>query len=256
MLCVDGVYVKVKGLERAIPFIYGIDVETHDIPAGILDFAENEHAFTRLFSLLRNVGYPLRFVVADEASALKSPLLRAFPGAEVQLCRVHVMRNVRTMLHLSPRDTTHLPFFRALQKLVILRGEATRQAYLSNLRTYERVGLYGDALKAITDRWDDLFRYESAQKEGLRCPSTNNLIEGYNNHFKSRVDSIKGFESLSSASRWLNGWMLRRRFTPFHECGNRFKHLNGYASFERSRNPDLPWPEILGLSPPEIPTRK
>ena len=256
VLNVDGVYVKIKGLPKAIPFIYGIDFETHDIPAGILALAENEAAFERLFLMLKRIGYPLRLVVADEAPALKGPLLQAFPKAEVQLCQVHLMRNVRTMLHLSLRDATHLPFFRALQKLFALSGEAARQSCLQELRAYERVELYGDALRMVTDRWDDLFRHEGMWKQGFRCPKTNNLIEGYNAHFKARVDAIKGFESLSSASRWLNGWMLKRRFTPFHECGKPFKHLNGHASFEKSRDPRLPWPEIFGLSPPEKPTRK
>lgn len=247
----DGVYIKVKGLPKAIPFIYGIDFETHDIPASILALAENEAAFRRLFFMLRDVGYPLRLVVTDEIPALKGQLTRVFPGIEVQLCHVHVMRNVRTMLHLSVRDTTHLSFFRALQKLMALPGEEARQRYLGELRAYARVGLYGDVLQTIMDRWEGLFRFESIRKQGLRCPATNNLIEAYNSHFKSRVRSIKGFESLSSASRWLNGWVLKRRFTPFRECGKPFEHLNGYSSFEKSRNPDLPWPKIFGISPPE-----
>ena len=35
-LVVDGKYVKVKGYDQKIPFIYGIDYLTHDIPVGLL----------------------------------------------------------------------------------------------------------------------------------------------------------------------------------------------------------------------------
>lgn len=253
----DGVYVKIKGYPKAVPFLYGIDFETHDIPAGVLALAENDRAFARLFGMLKEVGYPLRFVVTDEAPALKPVLARVFPDVAVQLCHVHILRNIRIALHLSVHDNTHAPFFHAIQKLLVLPGEEVRRETLRSIeRQYGRSDVYSEILVSLWDRWDDLFRFESVRKEGLGCPRTNNLIEAYNSHFKGRVRSIKGFESFSSASRWLNGWMLRRRFTPFQNCGKPFKHLNGHCSFEKTRNTDLPWPEILGLSPPEIPTRK
>lgn len=255
VLNVDGIYVKVKGLPKAVPFIYAIDFETHDPVAGILALAENDAAFERLFLILKDIGYPLRLVVADEAPALQAALERIFPGIEVQLCHVHVLRNVRKMLHLSSRDETHLPFFRAVQKLLAMPREANRELYLREMRSWERIELYGTVLKTITGRWNDLFRFEAMQRRGIRCPKTNNLIEGYNNHMKTRIRGIKGFESLSSASRWLNAWLLRRRFTPFRECGKPFEHLNGHSSFEQSRNKNLPWPDIYYEILPEIPTQ-
>lgn len=257
VLNLDGVYVKVKGYPRAVPFLYGIDFETHDIPAGMLALAENEGAFERFFEMLKEAGYPLRLVVADEASALKPALARIFPDVRVQLCQVHILRNIRMVLHLSMHDQTHAPFFRRIQILFNLSGEANRQRFFQDIASvYDRDPRYWDILRTILARWDDLFRFESVRKEGIRCPRTNNLIEAYNSHFKARVRAIKGFESFSSASRFLNGWMLKRRFTPFQGCGKPFEHLNGYSSFEKSRNPNLPWPEIYGLAPPKIPTRK
>jgi len=257
VLNLDGVYVKVKGYPKAVPFIYGVDFETHDIPAGMLALAESEGAFERILAALQTIGYPLRLVVADEASALKPALTRVFPGVEIQLCHVHILRNIKTLLRLSPRDRTHEAFFHVIRRFLILPGEAARlDAYRSIERQYGRSDLYSEILISLWERWDDLFRFEAMRKQGLRVPRTNNLIEGYNGHFKGRVDALKGFESFSSASRFLNGWMLKRRFTPFRDCGKPFEHLNGYMPFERSRNPDLPWPEILGLSPPEKPTRK
>lgn len=248
VLCVDGVYVKVKGLPKAIPFIYGIDYVTHDIPAGILDFAENEAAFYRLFQMLKDAGYPLRLIVADEAPALKPALQKVFPGTGVQLCHVHVLRNIRKMLYISEHDKTHLPFFFEIQKLLTVSGEENRRNIFNRLIRGEHLfdGEW-EILRSIHSRWDDLFRYESIRKQGVACPRTTNLIEAFNNHFKSRSRSIKGFESFSSAERYLNAWMIKRRFTPFRECGEQFKHLNGHTSFEKSRNPDLPYPDIIVL---------
>lgn len=246
VICVDGVYVLVKGFAKKIPFIYGIDYPTHDIPAGILDFAENEAAFVRLFLMWRDAGYQPTIVVADEAPALPGALCKVFPDARVQLCHVHILRNIRETLSISRRDETHLPFFRSMQKLLAMRGEENRRTFFQTMALSQTVrdGEW-EILKSIRSRWDDLFRYESIQKQGISCPTTNNLIEGYNHHFKDRMRGIKGFESIASAERFLNAWMIKRRIQPFRDCGERFKHLNGKSSFDQSRNPELPYPDIL-----------
>ena len=256
VLCVDGVYVRVKGWKKATPFIYGIDYETHDVPAGVLDFAESEDAFRHFFTMVKDAGYPLRFVVSDEATALKPALQEIFPDAKVQLCYVHVLRNIKETLGITRVCTLHLPFFLRVRLLLKTRGEEARRGEFKAIQEeYGRNPLYRFVLSEVASKWDDLFRYEAVQRMGIRCPKTTNLIEGYNNHFKARVKNIKGFESFSSAMRFLNAWMIRRRFAPFTDCKKPFKHLNGYSSFEKSRNPDLPWPLIPGLSPPKHPKK-
>lgn len=245
VLCVDGVYLRVKGMEK-IPFISGIDFVTHDVPAGIIDFAESEAAFERLFRILFDAGYPLRYVVADEASALKPALHKVFPQGKVQLCQVHILRNIRKALHITRQDETHAPFFRNIQELFRMAGEDNRRAFFFELARSRSLtdGEWG-IVKSIRSRWDDLFRFESIRKEGLACPRDNNLSEAYNQHFQSRMGNIKGFETISSAERFVNAWMIRRRFTPFRACGEHFKHLNGRTPFSQSRSPDLPYPNIL-----------
>ncbi len=246
VLNVDGVYVRVRGMEKKIPFIYGIDFITHDIPAGILDFAESEEAFERLFSTLRDVGYPLRYVVSDEVSALKSALKRVFPDAEAQLCQVHVLRNIRRELRVTKKNEVRLPLLRSVQYLFSLHNEVERKNCFEEMLQNTRIRSdEWELLKRIRLRWDDLFRYEVVRREGLACPRDNNLIEAFNNHFQSRMGCIKGFETISSAERFVNAWIVRRRFTPFRACGEHFKHLNGHTSFSKSRNPDLPYPHIL-----------
>jgi transposase-like protein len=245
-LVLDGVYVAVKGLPKKIPFIYGIDFLTHDIPAGILDFAESEVTFLRLFRMLQDIGYPLRTVVCDEAMAVRPALRKVFPDAVIQLCHVHVLRNIREELHLSSINQTHLSFFREIKKLLATQGEENRRTtYQETVSRFDTNFLYWEILKSIRRRWDDLFRYESVRKQGIACPSNTNLIEAFNGQFKDRYRNTKGFETISSAERFVNAWIIKRRFTAFRECGEHFKHLNGHTSFEKSRNPDLPHPDIL-----------
>ena len=246
VLNVDGVYVRVRGMEKKIPFIFGIDFITHDIPAGIVDVAESDAAFLRLFRILKDIGYPLRYVVCDEALAVKPALARVFPDANVQLCHVHVLRNIRKELHITKKDTAHLPFLHRVQNLFSLAGEeARRNAWEEMARSATMSASEWEIARRLRSRWDDLFRFESIRKEGLACPRDNNLSEAYNNHFQARMGTIKGFESISSCERFVNAWMVRRRFTPFRACGEHFKHLNGHTSFSKSRNPDLPYPDIL-----------
>jgi hypothetical protein len=246
VLCLDGVYVAVKGLPKKIPFIYGIDFLTHDIPAGILDFAESEAAFLRLFLMLKEIGYPLRVVVCDEAMAVRPALRKVFPEAVIQLCQVHVLRNIREWLGFSSRDATHFSFFREIQKLLATQGEENRRTIFKDIASrFDANELYWEILKSIRRRWEDLFRCETIRKQGIACPSSTNLIEAFNGQFKDRYRNTKGFETISSCERFVNAWMIKRRFTPFRECGEHFKHLNGFTSFEKSRNPDLPMPDIL-----------
>lgn len=246
VLVLDGVYVAVKGLPKKIPFIYGIDFLTHDIPAGILDFAESEVAFLRLFLVLKGIGYPLKVVVCDEAMAVRPALRKVFPDAVVQLCQVHILRNIREELGLSSRDATHLPFFREIKTLLASHGEEHRQTMFKNIASrFDANETYWEILKSIRNKWEDLFRYESVRRQGIACPCDTNLIEAFNGQFKDRYRTIKGFETISSCERFVNAWMIKRRFTPFRECGEHFKHLNGHTSFSKSRNPDLPYPDLL-----------
>jgi len=50
ILLVDGKYISVKGYERKIPFIYGIDYLTHDIPTYIFSIAENFVTLKKFFA--------------------------------------------------------------------------------------------------------------------------------------------------------------------------------------------------------------
>ena len=85
----DGKYVKVKGFETKIPFIYGIDYLTHDIPHGDLFRAEDEISFSEFFSKLEDIGYTPSVVVADDRGGLKTALNKVFPYARLQLCHNH-----------------------------------------------------------------------------------------------------------------------------------------------------------------------
>lgn len=226
----DGKYIAVKGYDKKIPFIYGIDYLTHDIPFGSLFLAEDSISFYEFFRVLRDeLNYPLRVVVADDRKGIFTALNQVFPYAVLQFCHVHYLENLRQSLNIRTQGEYH-PFFNALLKHVF-RGARNQQEVMTGLShvfsnyTKESLILRNIVLD-IRDRGEELFNYLDIKN----CPNNTNLIELYNSHLSGRLKTIKGFESFSTAKKWLNAYLIRRRTKPLTDCETKFKHLNGQAS--------------------------
>ena len=253
-LCIDGKYVKVKGYPKKIPFIYGIDYLTHDIPVGILALAEDENAFLKLFRLLKTCKYPLAIVICDEVNALPIAMKQHFPKAKIQICQNHYLENLRQRLRVRT-DTTYARFFsqvyRAFDPSVhyMKRNILFQRIYTE----YKHDPVLRQILLEINARTPELFAFSWRTNN---CPNTNNLIESFNSHIQGRLKSIKGFEKYTSAQRWLNAWMIRRRTKPFTDCGEPFKHLNRKCSLEMVLKKDVDFPTILGIKPPKPKNKK
>lgn len=250
ILIVDGKYVKVKGCKQKIPWLYGIDYETHDILFGLLVPAENERAFLHFFLLLKTLGYPLRVVVADDRSALPLALKRVYPEVPLQLCQNHYLENIRQALHLRTDPTQH-HFFNSLKKHAFDEYENDTKLndalhHVLNERC-ENIPLRQMIVMEISRRRTELFAY----KQIPNCPNNTNLIELFNSHFNARLKSIKGFKTKQHAELILNGLIIRRRTKPFTDCSPKFKHLNGKCSLQMSIKKPAEWPVIGGVHAPK-----
>ena len=236
----DGKYVAVKGYEQKIPFIYGIDYLTHDIPLGALFPAEDEMAFVSFFSKLKEIGYALRAVVADDRQGLKQALLRVFPRARLQLCHVHYLENLRRLLSVRTEEK-YQEFFYALRR--IFKKARSEEQVLQELRFIQTKddSMLVNILADVRNRITELFAFRQVQD----CPSSTNMIESYNSHLQGRLKTIKGFQSFVSAQSWLNAWLIRRRVKQLTDCQFPFKHLNKHASLELSIKKQAEWPKIL-----------
>lgn len=247
VLAMDGKYVAVKGYEQKIPFVYGIDYLSHDIPAGDLHAAEDEMAFVSFFTRLKEIGYPLRAVVADDRKGLKQALNRVFPRARLQLCHVHYLENIRGNLNIRTEEK-YRDFFEALHR-IFKRARSTDQVFqeLRFIQTKNNSTLV-NILQDVKNRSSELFAFRQVQD----CPNSTNLIESYNSHLHGRLKTIKGFQSFVSASRWLNAWLIRRRIKTLTDCRGLFRHLNGLASLQMTIKDLELWPTgIPGIKPPE-----
>lgn len=251
ILIIDGKYVKVRGYKQKIPFIYGIDYETHDILFGMLVKAEDETSFLSFFRTLKEMSYPLKVVVADDRSSLSLALKQVFPDVPLQRCLNHYLENIRVSLHIRT-DPTHHHFFNSLKKHVFDEYQSDEKLNLALQHVWdercEDRPLRQAIVLQIDRRRKELFVYKTI----LNCPNNTNLIELFNSHFNARIKSLKGFKTKDHAILWLNGLLIRRRTKPFTDCGPKFRHLNGKSSLQMSIKKQARWPEILGIHAPEI----
>lgn len=250
ILIVDGKFVKVRGHAQKIPFIFGIDYLTHDIPVAQLSISESTDAFDRFFEKLKDVGYPLRIVVADDRSSLEVALKRWYPEAIIQRCQCHYMENIRQILH-TRTDETHRHFFNSLKKHVFDEYQDGEKLNAALQHVFEKHAAQNTLRQAILvdidKRRTELFAYKNIPD----CPSNTNLIELYNSHLNGRLKTIKGFKSFQAAERWLNAYIIRRRTKSFTDCAGKFKHLNGKSSLQQVLKNQDSWPGILRKLQPE-----
>jgi hypothetical protein len=249
ILVLDGKFVKVAEYEHRIPFIYGIDYLTHDIPVGILAKSESHIAFTQLFEQLKKCNYPLKVVVCDDRLTVGTALKKAYPFAKIQLCQNHYLENIRRFISFRTDEKYH-HFFASLQLHVFsepLSGQQIIEALRYMLDTY---GKNDEKVRAIihdiNNRKEQLFQYVNIPN----CPKDTNLVELYNSHMQARLKSIKGFQNFKTAQRWLNAYLIRRRTKTLTDCEFKFKHLNGYPPLHWSIKDGMSWPKIPGVIPP------
>lgn len=250
ILIIDGKYIKVRWFKQKIPFLYGIDYESHDILFGLLTPAEDEKTFLEFFKKLKLLNYPLQIVVADDRSALPLALKQVYPEVPLQLCQNHYLENIRKVLHLRT-DYTHSHFFNSLKKHIFdeyENDEKLTEALQHVLKNRcENILLRKMIVQNISERRKELFAYKNI----FNCPNNTNLIELFNSHFNARIKSLKGFKTKEHADLWLNGLVIRRRTKPFTDCGPKFKDLNGKTSLELVLKKQTKWPEILGVKAPK-----
>jgi hypothetical protein len=244
ILLVDGKYISVKGYERKIPVIYGIDYLTHDIPSYIFSISENYQTCISFFRSLRLLNYPLSAIVCDDNINIYQACTNIYPSSIIQLCHNHYKQSLR--LGLSVRtDSSYLPFMRDIEQLFekrISMEEFTRLAGKITLK-YASDPRCVTIMADIQRRLPLLTGYMAAK----RIPRTTNLIESFNSHLEGRLKTIKGFQSFKHADAWLNAYFLNRRLKPFTDCEKRFRYLNGKRSLELSKKPYYPIDDLLRL---------
>lgn len=246
VLLVDAKYVKVKGYDKKIAFIYGMDFLTHDIPVCHLARSESYLSYHQFFVTLKNSNYRLRGIVTDEHEAPLPACQHVF-GDKVlrQLCHVHFAEKIRRNLR-TRTDETYQPFMNELQKIIFFKKRFKQKKKIKKELHDLALKYIGnqialDVLVNISENIDELTNF---LKIG-QCPKTNNMIESYNSQIEGRLKTIKGFNSFKCAKEWLNAWILCRRISKLYDCDGDFKKMNGKCSLDFSKKADLTIPNFF-----------
>jgi hypothetical protein len=213
ILLVDGKYVAIKGYERKIPVLYGIDYTSHDIPHYILSVGENYATCRSFFNSLRLFNYPLQAVVCDDNKNIFEAARYIYPKVAIQICQNHFKENIRAQLGVRT-DPNYQPFMRSIETLFSQKRSQEDFDYRARriLVNHMNDPLCVKVMLEIEHRKDHLLGY--LNQPGT--PTTTNLIECFNSHLQGRLETIKGFENFQHADDWLNGYFLHRRNKKIH----------------------------------------
>lgn len=229
-----------RGYEQKIPLLWGLDYLTHDIPVFKLATSESYEAWLKYFGYLKTIQYPLNIVICDDNENIKLAAKYIFPRVHIQLCHNHYLENIRKALRVRT-EKQYQGFVRDLKKFLFsmkIRMHTFNKNAQKIYQKYQHDQVAVSYLLKINRDRKELVNAAYVKK----APRDTNLIELYNSHLEARLRPIKGFKSFNSADKWLNAYILRRRFKPFTDCSRKFKHLNkkSAVSITIKKSADLP----------------
>lgn len=228
IMVVDGKYVRVKGYEKKIPLLWGLDYLSHDIPVFEFAISESYQAWLKYFGYLKSINYPLAIVVCDDNENIKLAARYMFPRVIIQTCQNHFLENFRKELQVRT-DEKYRPFVEDL-KTELFSMKLTAKTFRK--RAYRLLEKYRDNQICLSYflRIEKSHHELTAASKVEHAPLTTNIIESYNSHLQARLKSIKSFQSFHTAEQWLNAYILKRRFRPFTDCTKKFRYLNGKSA--------------------------
>lgn len=226
----DGKYIHVKGYDRKIPFLWGMDYLKHDFPAILFAPSESFVAWKRYFHMLREIYSP-QLIVCDDNTSLKMAAMHQFPKVRIQTCYNHLKENIRKELRVR-KDFTYKPLMRLIEDMLkVKRSESdfnNKMFYI--FKQYRNDPIAMSVITNIAKNKEELLAFRGY----VRAPTTTNIIECFNSHLECRLKALKGFESFNHAELWLNAYVLKRRQTKFRECTGYFRRLNGKRPIDQT----------------------
>lgn len=224
-MVVDGKFVKVKGYKQKIPLLWGLDYLSHDIPVFRLALSESYDAWLKYFGYLKSVKYPMKIVICDDNQNIRDAAKYIFPNVIIQLCQNHFLENIRRDLQ-TRTEEKYQEFVddlkRELFSMKLMINTFRKRSY----KLFEKYVHNEVAVKYLL-KINEYTQELTASAYVRKAPRTTNIIESYNSHLEGRLKTIKGFEGFYTAEKWLNAYILRRRFKSFTDCCRKFGYLNG-----------------------------
>ncbi|HEQ65481.1 MAG TPA: hypothetical protein ENN64_01485 [bacterium] len=238
----DAKYINVKGYERKIAFLWGVDYERHDFPIILLARSESYESWAKFFELFRIINHYPRLIICDDNSPLKIATRYKFPEVKIQTCYNHFKEGIRRVLKVRS-DDTYKNFSREIDQLLsVKRSTQDFNNFLFKIYEYHK----NDPVKLqiivnLEKRKNEFLAFQGYR----RAPVTTNMIEGFNSHLEQRLKHINSFNSFEHAKLWLNAYVLKRRCTKLTDCKSRFRFLNGKIPLHMTKKVDVDLPTFF-----------
>ena len=244
ILVCDGKYFNVVNGKDTSDWVllWGFDYFRHDIPVIMIAPRENYQSWSRFFSYFRIINNRPRLVVCDDNSNEKMAARAVFPAVKIQTCYNHFKENIRRTLRVRSENTYKVFMHRIEDVLGQKQTDLDRNRRLFALyRDYKDDPVCVSVLTNI-----DRYKHELLAYRGIpQAPITSNIIEGMNSHIEARLHSLRSFQSIAYAKLWLNGFMLKRRFTPYTDCKGKFRYMNGKTGVQQTKKLRIPLPTFF-----------
>lgn len=247
VLMVDGKYFNIASEPYDWVLLWGIDYFRHDIPMFTIAPSETYQSWARYFSyfrLLRN--YHPQLVVCDDHTGLKMAVQSRLPSARIQTCYNHFKENIRRELKVrSEGREMYRDFMRRIERCLDssekINDDTFNKRMFALYRDYQDDLLCASILTNIQKYQRELLAYRGIPS----APLTTNLIEGMNSHLERRLFALKSFQTIGYARLWLNGYILKRRFTKWTDTQGKFRHLRGRTGVEMTKKDRIDVPSYF-----------
>lgn len=238
----DGKYFNVAGKEYDWVLLWGIDYFRHDIPIILVAPSEGYQPWSKFFFYFRIIAHHPQLLACDDNGNLKLAARKHFPAVRIQTCLNHFKENIRRDLRVRSDDTYKL-FMRRVEQILTekLSDDAMNRALFTLYREFS-----GDPVTLSVLTNIERYRRELTGYRGVPgSPVTTNIIEGMNAHLEARLQALRSFQSVSYAKLWLNGYVLKRRYTAYTDCKGKFRSLNGKSGVQLTRKLEIDLPPLF-----------
>lgn len=182
--------------------------------------SECTYGYRKLFEDLQQEKYTPLAVVSDGGTGIYSTL-KYHETQEHQRCHVHLLRDLKTGLRMSPRrmrkDKRKWYIYAYAKLLLDSRSEDQKELRYQH---FQRVVLkmwqpHGDGEKNVIKSFVRIlpkaFTFMKIKNMYLNIPTTTNPVEGYISHFNARLKTTRGLKSSANAELLLNAIHLSLR---------------------------------------------
>ncbi len=224
----DGKYFNVADSSHDWVLLWGVDYLRHDIPVFTIAPSENYQSWARCFSHFRILECFPQLIVCDDNTNLKMAARERFPGCRIQTCYNHFKENIRRDLHVRSEEGIQYGNFMRRIESVLDSSHKIADHTLNDWMYCLYRDYHNDPLCLAVLTNIERYKRELLAYRGIpQAPVTTNLIEGLNGHLEARLQALRSFQTVTYARLWMNGYVLKRRYTKFTDCKGKFRFLKG-----------------------------